>query len=139
MRYEKQIGIWVSVSNSGRSAATNVKVTLLYGEYFEVVGRKSFEVEAIWSGEDATFEFIIKPHTAIVDLRFEVVYDDAEGSAKMEEFGDRLELRESEQEFHSIPNPYSTGTPTHDSKMFYGREADMAFLKDNLTRAAKTV
>ena len=58
---------------------------------------------------------------------------------KREEFGDHPELKEPHREFHYIPTPYSTGTPTHDSKMFYGREADMAFLQDNLTRDAKTV
>src|SRR5579859_1657572 len=55
------------------------------------------------------------------------------------QFGDRLGLKESHKEFSYIPNPYSTGTPTRDNKMFYGREADMDFLKDNLTRPTKTV
>ena len=58
---------------------------------------------------------------------------------KIDEFEDRLELSELLKEFRYIPNPYSTGTPTHDSKMFFGREADIAFLQDNLTRSAKTV
>ncbi len=57
----------------------------------------------------------------------------------MEESEDRVELREYDQEFRPIPNPYSTGTPTHDSNLFYGREMDMEFLKDNLTRDAKSV
>jgi outer membrane protein assembly factor BamB/energy-coupling factor transporter ATP-binding protein EcfA2 len=138
-RYEQQVGIWFTVSNIGRSSATNVKITLLYSEHFDVVKTKSYEIETILAQEEVTCEFIIKPHAAVLDLHLELVYDDVEDAAIREVFGDRLELIESRQEFHSIPNLYSTGIPTHDSKMFYGRESEMAFLKDNLARDAKTV
>jgi outer membrane protein assembly factor BamB len=138
-RYEDQVGIWFTICNSGRSSATNLMITLLHSEGFDVIGIKSFETEAILPQEETTREFIINPHALILELRLEVVYDDVDGTAKMVELSDRLELTESLQEFHSIPNLYSTGAPTHDSRMFYGREVEMAFLKDNLSREAKTV
>lgn len=138
-RYEDQVVVSFTISNSGRSSATNLKTTLLHSENFDVLGTNSFEVEALPPQEETTREFIIKPHAPALDLRLEVVYNDVQGSPRVEVFGDRLELSDARQKFRFIPNLYSTGTPTHDSRMFYGREADMAFLKDNLGRDAKTV
>lgn len=139
MRYENQVGIWLTVRNEGRSSASNVNITLLPGSNFSVKGENFYETDLILPREEKTIEFILIPQTTRLDLRFRFTYSDAEKEKKIEEFGDRLELSESLQEFRYIPTPYSTGTPTHDSKMFYGREADMAFLQDNLTRNVKTV
>jgi ATPase domain predominantly from Archaea len=50
-----------------------------------------------------------------------------------------MPMVESRQEFHRIPNLYSTGTPMYDKRMFYGREAEMAFLQDHLMRDTQTV
>jgi len=138
-RYEDQVGIWLTVSNEGHSSASSVKITLLHGDNFSILGKNSFETELILPQEETTVEFILSPQTATLDLHFEIVYSDAEQDTKIDEFEDRLELSESLQEFRYIPNSYSTGAPTHDRKMFYGREADIAFLQDNLTRSAKTV
>ncbi len=139
VRKEEQVGIWLAVKNNGRSSANDVKVTLLHDDHFEVVGSQSFETEVIPPEEETWAEFILKPCDALLNLKFEIVYGDADNKTKMEEFVDSLELRESYQEFRPIPNPYSTGTPTHDSRMFFGREDAMAFLQDHLTREAKSV
>ncbi|HEX3640307.1 MAG TPA: ATP-binding protein, partial [Ktedonobacteraceae bacterium] len=136
---EDRVGVWLSVRNIGRSSADDVKITLLHNKNIDVIGSNSFETESIPPEEETTAEFIIRPYATTVDLVFEIVYEDADKIVKIEQFADRLELRESHQEFHYIPNQYSTGTPTQDSKMFYGREEDMAFLRNNLTRDAKTV
>lgn len=138
-RFEDQVVVWFTVSNTGRSSANNLKTTLLYNENFDVIGQNSSEAEVLLPQDELTREFIIKPHTPILDLQLEVVYNDVEGPPRVEAFGDRLELSSTRRKFHLIPNPYSTGLPTHDIHMFYGREADMVFLKDNLGRDAKTV
>lgn len=138
-RYEDQVSIWLRVRNKGSSAANTVKITLLHNDHFEAVGKQFVEAEIILPQEETIAEFTLRPHTILVDLVFEITYDDAEEVMKMEKFGDRLELRESHEEFRYIPNSYSTGTPTHDSKMFYGREDAIAFLRDHLTRDAKAV
>jgi outer membrane protein assembly factor BamB len=140
--HEEQIGIWLMISNAGRSAANNVKISLLHNREFDVVGRNSFETEVIFAQEEAHAEFSIRPHTAaeMLVLNFEIIYDDAEAVMKTLIKGERLELQEKASEFIPIPNSYSTGTPTHDKKMFFGRERDIEFLKDNLTRTeTKTV
>ncbi len=139
---EEQVGIWLNVVNAGRSAASNVKVSLLHNDDFDVVGRNSFETEAIFAQEEVHVEFVIRPRAPMytLDLDFEIIYDDAEALMKKIMKSDQLEFQSVQREFTFIPNPYSTGTPTHDSKMFYGREKDIEFLKDNLARAeAQTV
>lgn len=50
-----------------------------------------------------------------------------------------MPMMESRQKFHPIPNLYSTGTPMYDKRMFYGREAEMTFLQDNLVRDTQNV
>ena len=139
LRYEDQVAIWVAVSNSGRSSASNVRITLLQGDDYSVVGKKMFDFETVAPQDNKQAEFVIEPGNSILNLRFEVVYDDAERTEKDEVFDDQLELSTSHQEFRHIPNPYTTGTPIQDSKMFFGREAEIAYLKDNLSREAKTV
>lgn len=136
---EAQVGIWLTVKNTGRSSASYVKITLLHREDFEIVGNNTFEAEIILPQEEMTVEFILRPHCKTLNLEFELTYDDVDTKTKIEEFKEYLELAESNQEFRDIPNLYSTGTPTHDSKMFYGREREMAYLRDNLTRSARSV
>jgi outer membrane protein assembly factor BamB len=141
-RHEKQIGLWLKIHNVGRSTASNVKVTLLHSDDFIAAGNNSFETEVIFSQEEAQAEFSIRPGTTggALDLVFEVVYDDAEADLKMISVCERLELQPLPQQFRTIPNPYSTGTPTLDSGMFFGREEDIEFLRDNLARTtAKSI
>lgn len=138
-RFEDQVGIWLHMRNTGRSSAHNVKVTLLHSDNFDVAGTNTFETETILPDEGTNAEFTLNPHKTLLDLVFEIYYDDAQDAMKIVKFGDRLELGESYQEFRYIPNPYSTGTPILESRMFYGREEDMTILKENLTRSAKSV
>ena len=138
--HEEEVGVVLMVSNIGRSSANNAKVTLLHSQDFDTVSRRSYDIETILAQESIQLEFILKPRISSPSLVFEIAHGDTEGSMNVELYGDRLELQVSQHEFQYIPNPYSTGTPTHDSRMFYGREKDIAFLKDNLTRtSAKTV
>ncbi len=134
--YEEQIGIWLVVRNDGRSEANNVKISLLHNKEFDIVGKASFETEVISAQEAENVEFSIQPHTTteVLGLNFEIVYDDAEAVMKTLMKSEQLKLETKRSEFKSIPNAYSTGVPTHDQKMFFGREDDIEFLKDNLTR-----
>lgn len=139
VRREAQVGILVEISNEGRSSARNVKLTLLHNDSFEVIGKNTFETEIIAAGEGTNAEFILAPRAAKLPLRFEVVFDDVSAEMVVQHFLDNIELHDLQQAFRPIPNPYSTGTPAHDSSLFYGREEEKAFLVDNLTRAARGV
>src|SRR5260370_6367609 len=136
---EDRVGIWLNVRNIGRSSADDVKITLLHNNNMDVIGSNSFKTKTISPQEETTVEFVIRPHTTTVDLVFEVVYEDADKTEKIDKFPDRLELRESHQAFRYIPNPYSTRAPIQDSKIVYRREEDMTYLRNNLIRDAKTV
>lgn len=138
-RKEEQTSIWLTVRNIGRSSASDVIITLMHNELFEIVGNNTFETESILPQDETTPEFTLKPNCETLKLQFEIVYKDIDGQTKIEDFEDILTLRESSQKFRDIPNPYSSGVPLHDSRMFYGREKDMAFLCDNLTRDARSV
>lgn len=145
---EEQVGILFQVRNVGRGSADNVKVTLLHSNDFDIVGNLSVESEILLSQDMLSAEFTIKPRVESLELRLEVVYEDAEYTRNTDdrlkrfEFSDYLELQNiaAKHEFRYIPNPYSTGTPIHDDEMFYGREEDLETLQDNLARtAAQTV
>ncbi|HLL79147.1 MAG TPA: ATP-binding protein, partial [Ktedonobacteraceae bacterium] len=138
-RFDDVVAIWLHVCNAGNSSADELKITLLDGSGFTAIGRKTAERETLIPDDDATFEFILKPEKSLLDLHFEIVYSDGENAQKIEEVTDQLELSESYRDYAYVANPYSTGTPMHDREMFYGREKDMAYLQDNLTRKPKTV
>ena len=138
---EEQVSVLLNIRNLERGSADNVKVTLLDSSDFEIVNG-SIELDTLLSQVVRRLEFTIRPRTDRLDLKFEVIYDDAEKLMKSFQFADRLELQSvpASQDFHYIPNPYSTGTPIHDTHMFYGRDNDVDALRNVLARdAAHTV
>ena len=138
---EETVGIWLAVSNNGRSSANNVKVTLLSSETFEVL-HSTFETEVIPAQRNTVAEFLIKPlltPSAHLNLIFEIAYDDPEEGLISSPFHERLDFIERQREFTPVENPYSTGTPA-EARMCYGRDKELAELRDNLTRtSAQTV
>jgi len=139
---EEQTVVWLAVHNQGRSAADKVYIVLLQSDEFIVIGKNFFEAETIFAQDELLVEFTIKPLTSSPNLMFEIVYRDAESSEKVLQFSERLELQAEVglKVFAPIPNYYSTGTPIRNPNMFYGREEDLMFLRDNLTQPfAKTL
>jgi outer membrane protein assembly factor BamB len=146
VKCEEEVGILLLLSNMGRSPANNVKITLLDNDDFTVVGNRSRELDTIFPQEEIEAEFIIRPRSTLLNLSFEtvyyyeLVYGDTRHVMKLLPHEFPLELTTPTREFRFISNPYSTGTPTRNVNMFYGRTQDIAFLKDNLTRTeAKSV
>jgi outer membrane protein assembly factor BamB len=136
---EETVGVWLQITNQGRAPAKHVKITLLSDESFTTI-QQTFETELIAANQEIRAEFLIQPLLDSITLTFEILYDDVEHEAYREIYQEHLEVIEWQREFTEINNPYATGTPVQDSSMFYGREADLAYLKDNLTRTtAQTV
>lgn len=131
---EEQVVVWVMLRNTGGSTADDVYMELLASNQFEVVGKSTFQTEAIFAGDEVMAEFTIKPSTLTPNLVFEIVYVDTERIERTLLFDGQLELytRAEQRVFRPIPNPYSTGVPKPD--MCYGREENLKFLKENLTR-----
>ncbi len=156
-RSEERVAVLFKVSNTGRRAADNVKVSLLHSVDFDIIGNLSVETETLLSSETLQAEFTLKLHSTrsqklqlaedefIIDflhLRVEVAYEDEEHHLQTFENDDQLELFSTTvpQKFRYIPNRYSTGTPVQDNHMFYGRNDDVEALRHSLNdTAAKTV
>ncbi len=148
VHYEETVEVWLRISNHGHSAANNVQVTLLSGERFEA-DSSSFKTDIIFSHREVTATFLIRPHASLslskplfssINLSFEIAYDASDNELKTQVFREHLEFIEWQRNFTPIDNPYSTGTPTQDRRMCYGREVALTYLKDNLTRTtAQTV
>jgi outer membrane protein assembly factor BamB len=138
VQQEEQVVFLLAIRNEGRGSAHQVKITLLSGNDFTVVGKSSFTIDILLSSQEMSKEFCIQPRTSSPHLNFEIVYNEVDAKLNdapiIKQSGHKLELSTTKQIFKYISNPYSTGTPTHDSKMFYGREKDIEFLRDNLTR-----
>lgn len=143
VHFEETVGVWLQISNHGRAPARQVKVTLLSDKSFTTdrpAQPQVVEIDIIPPNQDTGAEYLIKPLTETVTLTFEVAYLDAEHEAHTLTYQERLDFIERPQKFIPIDNPYTTGTPLHNSQMCYGREAPLAYLHDNLTRTtAQTV
>ena len=129
---EEQVAIWLCLHNEGNSPADHVRVELVQGQDFDICSSNIVEFEEVSSRGEKTAEFAIKPHVNSFNLEFNITYGDAEARDKVLSFGDHLDLVENLTEFKPIPNLYTSGTPVHDAKMFYGREEDLEFLRKNL-------
>ncbi|MBV9615990.1 MAG: AAA family ATPase, partial [Ktedonobacteraceae bacterium] len=136
---EEQVGIWLCIRNEGNSPADHLRVELVAGEDFKIVGRSCVEFEEVSSRGEEVAEFVIKPDANSLHLKFSIVYGDAEARDKVLMFGDHLNLVEKSTVFKPIPNPYTSGTPVHDASMFYGREEDLEFLKENLSNVTGNI
>ncbi|TMC23285.1 MAG: hypothetical protein E6J34_03250 [Chloroflexi bacterium] len=132
---EETVGILLSIHNHGRSPADHVSVELLqptdHESTFTIVGSSIWHFETISTNEPVSTEFIIRPRKASVRLSFRIVYDDAEEQRKSFDFADRLDMVEMRREFTHMTNPYHTGTPIQDQNMFYGREREIALLRED--------
>lgn len=136
---EEHVAIWLDIHNRGRSPADNVKVTLQTSLDIDIIGSDTCEFETVPTQGKRTAEFIIKPQNVLPHLAFKILYDDVESRSKYMLFGTRLEIQEKKEPFRQIPNPYTAGTPIQTQEMFYGREDDLRFLKENLTFSSSTV
>ncbi len=139
VRYEEQVGIWLTIKNVGRSSANEVKITLWHNETFDIIGNNTFESELLLSEDERTFEFTLRPKCKDLKLKFDKMYVDIDGDTKIEVLEVCLSLNEMRQDYRYIKNPYSSGIPTHDRTMFYGREKDMEFVLNHLVSAARNV
>lgn len=133
---ENQVGIWLDIRNEGRSPADNLVVKLQPSNDFRIIGKSVREFETVSASDSVIAEFTIRPLAPLPRLAFDLVYADAESREKTLTFGDCLEVREFKRKFTRIPNPYSVGTPIQTSDMFYGREKDLAILREDLTNVS---
>ena len=138
-RFEEQVVVWLQLRNKGRITASDVYVALLDSEQFDVIGKRTFEMEAIFAQDEVVAEFTIQPRALSPNLVFEILYSDTEDKEKRVYVDGLLTLSSSQEQqaFQPIDNVYSTGVPS--LNMCYGREENLKFLCNNLTRSAATL
>ncbi|MDX1523879.1 MAG: AAA family ATPase, partial [Anaerolineae bacterium] len=130
------ITIALSLTNAGRSPATNISVELLPGEDYKVlVGHDHFD--RLPAGHAARLQFTLQPLTKKhLTPYFKICYDDREQSGKVQVKSATLQLLSIPETFTPIPNPYQPGRPLrHDSRTFVGREDVFSFIRDTLENA----
>jgi outer membrane protein assembly factor BamB len=131
--------ITLELSNSGRSPASNVTVTLLPGQGYEVRDGAAL-LDILPAGRSALVELPLSadPSTDQFRTEFSITFDDRERSGKSLAFADRVQLLRPAAEFQPIPNPYAPGTPlSSGSPLFFGREDLFQFIAENMAGLAR--
>jgi len=130
------VSLVLGLTNTGRGAAINIRVTLAPDPDYTVVDQQA-KIERLSPGEEAQVRLRVRPRLEKgVDqfrARFIILYTDPRGPDQVENFADITRLIPTEGEFRYIPNPYVVGTPLQTgSPLFFGREDTIAFIKENL-------
>ncbi|HRQ37345.1 MAG TPA: hypothetical protein PLD25_05460 [Chloroflexota bacterium] len=129
----------VTVRNQGLNVAQQVRVRLLPGDAYDLLGVKSEGfIEILAPSEERTLNLLIMPREGAPRVRvaWEVVFDDAVDDQRHVTFGDKLEFVESERPFTRVfPIPYVTGTPLKTDDVFVGRDDVFGFVEEMLVGA----
>lgn len=131
---EEHVVISLQVTNNGVSTADNVTVDLLAApQQFRIIGEPQRSLIQVPNKNWRSVEFTIQPHIKQPRLEFHITYDDAEKRGKQTDFADVITLYNDLRPYIEIPNPYTSGTPIRDTKMFYGRRNDIETLTKKLS------
>ncbi|HEY0753354.1 MAG TPA: ATP-binding protein, partial [Ktedonobacteraceae bacterium] len=130
---DETVELSFNLTNTGKSAADAVRVTIPErSSDYEVIGSVERTLPEVSTLRAQTVSFILKPLAESFRLSTEVTYNDAEKRDRVQRQPHYINLKPVRAEFKTIVNPYHGGTPTSDSKMFYGREEDLNSLRDIL-------
>lgn len=138
---EDHLTLILSLRNTGRSAAFNLRVSLATAPEYRVAAESQMaQLERLTPNEEAEIALEVYPRLVgglkHFRARFVVLYADPRGPDQVENFADVVSLLAVEAGFHPIPNPYVIGTPLQTgSPLFFGREDVLAFIEENLTAA----
>lgn len=131
---EEEIVISLLITNKGVSAADNIRVRIVEVEQdFTVIGATERMLRQLPTGMPTPIEFKLKPQTTAPRVKFNITYDDAERRDKEDSFADVVVLQDHQRPYTLINNPYTSGTPIRDRRMFYGRTSDIDTLREKLS------
>lgn len=134
-----ELPLALCVRNQGLNVAQQVRLKLLPGEGYDLLGIKSEGyIEILPPGEDRDITALIMPREEVKRVRvaWEVTYDDAVDEERRVSFADKLEFVEPDRPFMRIfPIPYVTGTPLKTNDVFVGREDVFGFVQEMLVGA----
>ena len=130
----EQASLSLELTNTGRSPASNVTVSLIPDQKF-AVGNGTTRLDVLAAGRSAVVELPISAAASVEQFRaeFNITFDDRERSGKSLAFADRVHLLRPTNEFQTMPNPYAPGTPlVPGSPIFFGRADLFEFVTQNL-------
>lgn len=134
-----ELPLAMNVRNQGLNVAQQVRVKLLPGEDYDLLGIKSEGfIEILPPGEEKQMSLMIMPREGAKRVRvsWEVVYDDAVDDKRLVAFADKVEFMEAERPFSRVfPIPYVTGTPLKTDDVFVGRDDVFGFVQEMLVGA----
>jgi outer membrane protein assembly factor BamB len=125
----------LELTNTGRSPASNLTVTLLPGQGYAARDGDTAQLNVLPAGRSAVVELPVTATASIDQFRaeFRVTFDDRERSGKSMAFGDMVRLLRPSADFQPIRNPYAPGTPlSSGSPIFYGRDDLFEFIAENM-------
>jgi hypothetical protein len=134
----EQATLPLELTNSGRSPASNITVTLVPDRAF-AVGNGTAQIDILPAGRSAVVEMDISAASSVDQFRaeFNITFDDREQTGKALAFADRVQLLKPDAEFQPMPNPYAPGTPlAPGSPIFFGRDDLFQFISENISGLA---
>ena len=132
LAFADNVGIVLSIRNTGEGEAKDVQAQLLRTGDYDVVTKKS-ETKA-YLAERSSFEpeLVIKPrNTGRFVVSYKICYKDVLGEKIENHFQEPIYFIKKEISFQKIENPYIIGDIVGDSRMFYGREELLTSIIDN--------
>ncbi|MFQ5856966.1 MAG: FG-GAP-like repeat-containing protein, partial [Anaerolineae bacterium] len=131
----------LELTNTGRSPASNVTVTLVPGRDYKISGGSgTAHLDILPAGRSAVVELAVSAAPSADHFRaeFTITFDDRERTCKTHTFADLVQLMRPAAEFQPVPNPYAPGTPLRpDSPIFFGREDLFQFIRENMSGLAR--
>jgi hypothetical protein len=131
----EQATLALELTNTGRSPASNVLVTLTADQTY-AVGNGHAHLDVLPAGRSALVELAVSAAPSVEQFRaeFSITFDDRERQGKTFTFADQVQLLKPTTDFRPIPNPYAPGTPlAPGSPLFFGREDMFQFVAENIT------
>lgn len=128
----EHVSIPLVLRNSGHSSADHVEIKLRKSRDFALIGSNTRTFDSISTESSQETSFTIKPFVSSLHFIFELQYTDADASEKILTHSERIEIHTTPRPWTHIRNPYNSGTPIRDSRMFYGRQEDLHILCEKL-------
>lgn len=133
---EDIVALALSVRNTGRGAALNVRVSIEPASEYTLLDEIA-PVARLAPNDEAqvgvALQLNLPEGSDRFRARFTVRYNDPRGSNQVEQFADVVQLLAATGEFQFIPNPYVVGTPLQSgSPLFFGRADVVEGIQENL-------
>jgi hypothetical protein len=129
----------LELTNTGRSPASNLTVTLLPGQGYTATDGAA-HLDILPAGRSSLVELPVAAAPSADQFRaeFSITFDDRERRGKTRTFADMVHLMRPAAEFQPILNPYAPGTPlSPGSPIFYGRDDLFEFIAENMAGLAR--